>query len=181
MSVPMRVSLRRGIPSGVWVLRALVVAGILLALLCGVPEGYTPPLFLVVLIAAGGVFSAFRPDDVMLSLTIGVTLFWWMLQLRFEMPVAALVAAAALTVVHVAATLLAYGPPTLALDPQLALLWVLRGVTTWLAALLVWVVDRAYSGHGSPQLYWLAGLGAAVLGAVVVGVTAPLRHQETGA
>jgi hypothetical protein len=63
-------------------------------------------------------------------------------------------------------------------DPQLTLLWTMRGVMTWTAALLVWVVARAYTGHGSPELYWLAGLGAAVVGAVAAGATAPLRHQE---
>jgi hypothetical protein len=169
--------LRRGALPSVWLLRCLVTAGIVLALLCGIPEGYTPPIVLVVFVVAAGVLAAFRPEHLLVSLTMGLVIFWWMLQLRFEMPVAALVVAAGLTLSHVAATLLAYGPPTLPLDPQLGLLWAMRGVMTWVAALLVWTVARAYSGHGSPELYWLVGLGAAVVGAVATGVTAPLRHQ----
>jgi hypothetical protein len=178
MSTPTPVSLRRGATPGVWLLRAVLLAGILTALLCGIPEGYTPPVVLVVLVTAAGAFAAFRPEDLAVSITIGVVVSWWVLQLRVEMPVAALVVAAGLTMTHVAATLLAYGPPSLAVDPQLALLWTMRGVMTWVAALLVWVVARAYSGHGSPEVYWLAGLAAAVVGAVAAGATAPLRRQE---
>ncbi len=178
MSMPTLVSLRHSATPGVWVLRGLVAAGLLLALLCGIPEGYTPPVVLVVFVLAAGVFAAFRPEHLAVSLAMGVVVFWWMLQLRFEMPSAALVAAAGITLSHVAATLLAYGPPTLPVDPPLALLWAMRGVMTWTGALLVWVVARAYTGHGSPELYWLAGLATAVVGAVAVGVTAPLRQKE---
>jgi hypothetical protein len=178
MSTHPLVSLRHGVTPGVWVLRCLVAAGLLLALVCGIPEGYTPPIVLVVFVLAAGVFAAFRPDHLAVSLAMGVVIFWWMLQLRFEMPTAALVAAAGITLSHVAATLLAYGPPHLPVDPRLALLWAMRGVTTWTGALVVWVVARAYTGHGSPELYWLAGLAAAVVGAVAVGATAPLRRQE---
>jgi hypothetical protein len=154
------------------------VAGILLALLCGIPEGYAPPIILVVVVAAGAVLASFRPEGLVVSIMIGVVVVWWVLQLHVEMPVAALVVAAGLSMAHVAATLLAYGPPSLPVDPQLGLLWTVRGAMTWFAALLVWVVARAYSGHGSPEAYWLVGLAAAVVGAVAAGVTAPLRRQE---
>ena len=60
----------------------------------------------------------------------------------------------------------------------LALLWAMRAVMTWTAALAVWAVARAYSGHGSPTLFWLAGLAAALVGAVVVGIVASPRGEE---
>ena len=42
------------------------------------------------------------------------------------------------------------------------------------------VVARAYSGHDTPALFWLAGLTAGVVGAVVAGAAAPLRDETEG-
>jgi hypothetical protein len=170
--------LRRGTMPSVWVLRGVLAAGLVLALVAGIPEGYTPPVLLVGVVVAGALVAAFRPDSLGVSVTMGVVIFWWALQLRSEMPGAVLVSAAGLVVAHVAATLLTYGPVNLQVDPQLALLWAMRGAMTWTAALAVWAVARAYTGHGSPTLFWLAGLAAAVVGAVVAGVAAPLRSEE---
>ncbi len=170
--------MRRGAWPSVWVLRGVVVAGILLALLAGVPEGYTPPVVLVAVVVVGSLRAAFRPENLALSSTLGVVIAWWALQLRTEMPVALLVVAAAVTVAHVAATLLGYGPPAMPVDPELGALWAVRGALAWTAALAVWGVARAYSGHGSPELFWLAGLAAAVVGAVVAGVATPVQSEE---
>ena len=93
------------------------------------------------------------------------------------MPPVVLVVAAALVVAHVAATVLAYGPPTLAVDPRLALLWAARGGLVWLAALVVWGVARTYSGHGTPTLFWLGGLAAALVGSVAAGIAMPVRGE----
>jgi hypothetical protein len=171
--------MRRGVMPSVWALRGVVAAGLLLALLAGIPEGYVPSIFVVVLVVIGVLVSATRPEQLALSITMGIVVVWWALHLHSAMPVGALVAAAALIAAHVAATLLGYGPPTLALDPQLGLLWATRAALTWTAALAVWVVARTYSGHGSPTLFWLAGLTAAVVGAVVAAVAAPIRGKES--
>jgi hypothetical protein len=161
----------------VWLLRGVVVAGLVVAQLAGVPEGYSPPVVLVLPVVAVAALAAFRPDHLVLSVVLGVVVAWWALELRSEMPVGVLVAAAGLVGAHAAATLLGYGPPTLRVDPQLALLWTARAAVTWTAGLAVWAVARAYTGHGSPQVFWLTGLAAALLGAVVVAVTAPLRAE----
>ena len=179
MSIPIGVPIRRGIPPSVWVLRGILVAALLLAMLAGVPEDYSPPVFVVVVVLAGGLIAMFRPEHLGVSITMGIVIFWWALQVRSEMPVAVLVVAAALVTAHVAATLLAYGPPNLPLDPALALLWVMRGAMVWTAALAVWAVARAYSGHGSPELYWMAGLAAAAVAAVLAAVRMPIRGKES--
>jgi hypothetical protein len=170
----------RGAWPSVWVLRGVVVLSLVLALLAGIPEGYRPPVVLAVVVLAGAVLAAFRPDHLAHSITMGLVIAWWALQLRSEMPVALLVAAGGLTVAHVAATLLAYGPPSLRADPALAVVWAARAVLMWIAALAVWAVARAYTGHGSPELFWLAGLAAALAGAVVAAVVAPLRREARG-
>ena len=133
----MNTPLKEGTMPSVWLVRGVLAVATMLALLAGIPEGYTPSVFVVVVVAAG------------------------------------------LIVAHVAATLLAYGPRSLAVDPALAVLWGMRAAMTWTAALGVWVVARAYSGHGSPELFWLAGLVAAAVGAVVGAVAAPLRAKES--
>jgi hypothetical protein len=173
----MSTRLIRGAQPGVWVLRAVLVAGTVLALLAGIPEDYVPPALLVVLVVAAALLSAFRPEHLSLSITMGLVVVWWGLQLRGDMPVAVLVAAAGLTAAHVAAVMLGYGPPSLPVDPQLALLWAGRSVLTWLASLVVWGVARTYTGHGTPTLFWLSGLAAALVGAVAAGAAVPIRGQ----
>jgi hypothetical protein len=165
----------RGAQPSVWVLRAVIAAGVMVALLAGSWTGYTPPVAIVVLVALGALLSPFRPEHLTLSITMGLVVFWWALQLRGEMPGAVLVVAAALIAAHVAATVLAYGPPSLPVHPELALLWAIRGALTWVAALVVWIVARAYTGHGTPSLFWLTGLSAAVIAAVVGGAAVSPR------
>jgi hypothetical protein len=175
----MKPPLKESTMPSVWLLRGVLAAATMLALLAGIPEDYTPSVFVVVVVAVGVVIGMLRPEHLALSVTMGIVIVWWALQLRSEMPVAVLVVAAALIVAHVAATLLAYGPRSLAVDPALAVLWGMRAAMTWTAALAVWVVARAYSGHGSPELFWLAGLAAAAVAAVVGAVAAPIRAKES--
>jgi len=169
----------RGAQPSVWVLRAVITVGVMVSLLAGVWDGYTPPVALVVVVAMGALFSPFRPEHLSLTITSGLVVFWWALQLRGEVPGPVLVVAAALIATHVAATLLAYGPPALPVQPDLALLWTARGALAWLAALVVWVVARTYTGHGTPSLFMLSGLAAAVIASVVAGVT--VAPREAGA
>jgi hypothetical protein len=170
--------MRGGAWPSVWLLRSVVVVAVLVSLLAGVAEGYQPPVVLVVVVVAGALLAGFRPEHLVLSITLGVVVAWWALQLRGELPAAVLVAAAGIIVAHAAATVLGYGPAALPVDPALALLWSVRAAMSWTAALAVWAVGRAYSGHGSPAAFWIAGLAAAVVGAVVAGVAAPLRAEE---
>jgi hypothetical protein len=168
---------RRAQPS-VWVLRGALLTGAVVALLAGIPEGYAPSVLMVVLVVAGAALSSFRPEHLSLPITMGLVVVWWAFELNGEMPVAVVVAAAGLTATHVAGVLLGYGPPSLPVTPQLALLWVGRGLLTWVAALVVWGVGRTYTGHGTPTLFWLTGLTAALVGAVVAGAAVPVRGQR---
>jgi hypothetical protein len=170
--------MRFGAWPSVWLLRAFVVVAVMVSLLAGVAEGYQPPAVLVVVVMAGALLAAFRPEHLVLSITLGAVVAWWALQLRSEMPAAALVAAAGVIVAHASATVLGYGPPALRIDPALGVLWALRAGMSWTAALAVWAVGRAYTGHGSPAVIWLAGLAAADVGAVMAGVAAPVRAEE---
>lgn len=166
-----------GAQPGVWVLRAVTAGSVIAALLAGVGVGDTPPPVLVVLVVLGALLSALRPEHLSLSITLSLVVFWWALELRGSVPVVVLVVAAFLLLAHVGGILLSYGPPSLPLDRGLTLLWVARAGLAWLAALAIWVVARSYSGHVTPTLFWLSGLAAGVVGAVVAGAAAPLRGQ----
>jgi hypothetical protein len=169
----------RDTQTSVWVGRAVVVASLMLALLAGAPGGYDPSVFVVVVVALAATVSAFRPDHLVVSLTMALVVIWWARHLDTGMPAVVLLVAAALTAAHVAATVLAYGPPTLAVDSRLALLWAARGAVVWVAALVVWGVARTYTGHGTPTLFWLGGLAAALVGSVAAGMAMPVRGDAT--
>jgi hypothetical protein len=170
--------MRLSVPTSVWAVRVVAVLGLLLALLAGVPEGYTPAVLLVVVVLLGGVLSAFRPDHLVFSVTLGVVVLWWALQVRTEVPLGCVVAAAGLVTAHVAGTLLAYGPTFMPIPRDLVVLWVTRGFLVWLAAPLVWLVARVYADHDVPASYWLAGLATALVGAVVAAVVVPARGGQ---
>jgi hypothetical protein len=170
--------MRLSVARSVWVVRAVGMAGLLVALLGGVPEGYTPPVVLVLLVLLGGLLAAFKPEHLAASMTLGVVVLWWGLEVRSEVPVGILVAAAGLVAAHVAGTLLAYGPRFMPIPTELALLWSARGFLVWLAAPVVWVVARAYEGRAVPTSYWLAGLLTALVGAVVAALVSPTRQGQ---
>ncbi|MGC4111199.1 MAG: hypothetical protein QM747_12405 [Nocardioides sp.] len=159
----------REVSPSVWVLRAVLVVALLVALLSGLPSGYHPAVALVVVVAVGAVVAGLYPDGLAPTIVMVVVTAWWTFHLHGAVPAGLLVAAAGLTVAHVVATLLAYGPPSLEVDRRLVLMWAGRGALSWLAALVVWVAARAYVGHATPALFWLTGLTAAVVGSVVVG------------
>ena len=174
-AAPGRCDVIRGIPTSVWVLRLVVVLGSLLALYAAAPEGFVPSPFVgaVVLVLAGR--FAVRPEHFVGSVALSVVLVWWALHVGSSVPAGALVAAAGLLAAHVAAVLLGYGPPQMEVGADLVVLWVPRAALVWLAALVVWLTARAYTGHATPTLFWLAGLAAALVGAVVAAVVVPTR------
>lgn len=162
--------MRLTVAPSVWVVRAVGFLGLMLGLLAGVPEGYTPPAAVVAVVAFGGVLAAFRPDDLAFSLTIGVVLVWWVVQLHTQVPVGCLVAAAGLVTAHIAATLLTYGPRFMAIPADLVVVWAVRGFLVWLAAPLVWLVAQVYADHATPTSFWLAGLATALAGALLAAL-----------
>ena len=165
----------RGIPTSVWVLRSVVVLGSVVALYAAAPEGFVPsPFVSVVVVVVAGAF-ALRPEHFVGSVALALVLLWWALVVGSAVPGGTLVAAAALLAAHVAAVLLGYGPPQMPVGADLVRLWVPRAAAVWLAALVVWLTARAYTGHATPTLFWLAGLTAALVGAVVAAVVVPTR------
>jgi hypothetical protein len=169
---------RLGVAPSVWVLRAVVLVGILVSLFGGIPEGLVPPVLVVVLAVLGGVLAAFRPEQLAATVALGVVLVWWALNVHDAVPAGSLVAAGGIVVAHVGCTLLGYGPPSMPLSSSLVRVWVVRGILIWLAAPAIWLVARAYADRATPTSFWLAGLAAALGGAVVAALTVRERQPE---
>jgi hypothetical protein len=167
-----------GLPLTVWVLRAVAALGPTIALVAGVPEGYTPPVWLVILVLAGGVGYALSPDHYVGLLDMAVVVAWWMWSVRGEMPVGVLVASAALLAAHLSGLVLSYGPPRTAVTGSIRTVWLPRAALVWLVAPVIWVVARGYGRHATPSLYWFLGIGVAAVGAVLVALAIPTMDRH---
>jgi hypothetical protein len=172
--------MRLQVAPSVWVVRVLAVLGLQLGLLGGVPEGYVPSALVALPVLLGGVLAAFRPDHLLVSVTMGVVVLWWAFELHSRMPAGCMVAAAGLVITHVACTLLAYGPPYMAISADLAVVWAVRAVLVWLAAAVVWLVARVYADHATPTSFWVAGLAAALVGSVIAALVVRIGEAEDG-
>jgi len=165
-------------PASVWILRLAVVVGPLVALYAATPEGFAPSPFVGVVVLLVSVAFALRPEHFVGSVALGLVVVWWAVVVGSAVPGGAVVAAAALLAAHVAALLLGYGPPQMSVGVDLLVLWVPRAVAVWSAALVVWLTARTYTGHATPTAFWLAGLAAALVGAVVAAVVVPTRSED---
>jgi hypothetical protein len=165
--------LRRG-HLGSWVLRALVVAGPVMAVGATGPAGNTAPRWftgLVALIAAGW---ALYPESSAGVLVMVLTVAWWGIALRDGLQPEAVLAAGALLVAHVAAVLASYGPPDVVLDPALVRRWVLRAVLVLLPTPVLLWLTLTVAEVPEPPLIWLA----AVVMLLAAGAAVVVRTQR---
>lgn len=167
-----------GVPVSTWVLRGVAALAPPAALVSGVPEGYVPPVWLVVLVLAGGVGYAMAPEHLVGWVLMIVVVGWWTWTLRGQMPVGALVASAALMAAHVSGLVLGYGPPRAAVARSIRATWLVRGSLVWLTAPLIWVVARGDSGRSTPSFYWTVGVAVSAVGAVLVAILFPVSGQD---
>lgn len=168
--------MRHRFPPSSRVLRAIVLLGPLVALLAGGPQGYGPPVWLVIVVAVFSFAAATLPEHYVGGLTLAIVVAFWVVEAGDDLPLSSVLAAAALLVTHVAGTIAGYGPRQVAPDPHAVLLWTRRGVLLWLTAPLTWLVVDAESGRLTSSSYWLVGL---VLGLVAL-VLAAAMYPTTG-
>lgn len=165
----------RGVPLTIWALRGLVVLGPAVAVSAAAPLGYAPSPLVVTLVVVAALVGAFAPDHFLSSVSMVLVLVWWAIVVGEALPLASVVAAAALVTGHTAGTVLAYGPARTRIAPRLLLTWALRAAVVWVAALVVWVVADVYRGQATPASFWLFGLAAALVGSVVAALRTPVR------
>jgi hypothetical protein len=165
------------------VLRALIVAGPVVAVFAAGPAGQWPPWWAVVgtLGLAGG-FAALPESPIGAGVMLAV-LAWWVVTLDDGLHPAVLVAAAALLVTHVASVLTSYGPGEMPVERALILLWVRRGALLLLAVPPVWglaVLLRDQPDDPDQPGIWVVGLLAALVATVAAAVTLTARQPGEG-
>jgi len=168
----------RGVPRTVWALRGVVVLGPVVAVSAAAPQGYSPSVFVVVLVLLTALGWALAPDNLFGGVSLVLVLVWWAIVVGGALPFSAVVAAAGLLLSHTAATVLAYGPARTHISPRLVAMWAVRASAVWVVALAIWVVAAAYIGRAAPAYFWLLGLGAALVGAIAAALRAPVRDSR---
>jgi hypothetical protein len=153
-------------PPGQWLLRALVVAGPLVALFATVPAGATPRWWLVLLVGGLAGLFALLPESAAGPAAYVLVVAWWGVGLRDGVHPAALLAAAGLLASHLAATVAALGPGTLPVDPAVLRRWGLRGLLVLPSAALTLAVVAVVRDQPAPPGLWAVGLAALLAGLV---------------
>jgi hypothetical protein len=160
----------RVLPSGVapsaLVLRALVLALPCVALALALPE--VPHWAVLLGVPVSAAAWARTPDHAVGVVPLVLVGGWWAAHdvLDWRVPVVAVL----LVVAHLAATVAAYGPTTLALDPHLARLWLVRGLLALVPVPVAWLAVRGLDPAWAPPGTWLA------TGAVVVAMLLAVAH-----
>lgn len=165
----------RLLPSGV-APSALALRALVLALPCGALALALPAVphwFVLLGVPVSGAVWARTPDHAIGVAPIVLVGGWWAAHdvLDWRVPLVAVLLVAA----HLAATVAAYGPATLAVDPRLARLWLGRGMLALVPVPLTWLALRGLDPAWAPPGTWLA-TGALVVALLLV--TARLTRSE---
>jgi hypothetical protein len=165
------------LPASQLLLRALVLLGPVVALLATGPAGHWPPWWVVVpVVGLAGAFAAVPDSPVGVGLFL-VVVVWWTIALGDDIQPAAMVAAAALLVAHLAAQVASYGPATLPVELATLRLWGLRAVVLLATIPATWAAARLLRGQPEPAGVWILATAAAVA-ATVVATVALGDHRE---
>ena len=166
---------------GSWGLRLLVALGPLVALLASGTGGAVPPAWMVVAVVGLGAGAGVLPESPLGAAVLLLVLARWALGPEQPgPPFAALVAAAALLVSHVAAVVVSYGPDRLPVDGPLVRRWVGRAGAALSVAAVAWVLARVVAGHPAPTGVWVAALVAVSVSALVAAASLPVALEGPG-
>ena len=156
-------------PASQWVLRGGVLLLPVVAMVAALPQ--LPPGWLLALVVASGLAWARAPESSAGPVVLLVVVSWWGVAVEDPLGWRLLVASGALLAAHVSATLASYGPPVLAVDRDTWLLWLRRGLLSFLAAAVVWLAVGGLPVESAPPLLFplaLAAVGVGALAALVV-------------
>lgn len=148
---------------GQWVLRWVIVLGLVLALLATGPAGTYPGPRWVAVVTAAALGAATLPASGAPLAGIGLVLAWWGGGPTDPLHPMVLVAGALLVAVHLAAMLAASGPAAFTPSRGLVRTWVRRGVVIWLPVPVLYAVARGLAGRPEPPAVWAIGAAAALV------------------
>jgi len=163
--------LRPGVTPLAVVLRALLLVLPCAALAMALPQ--VPHSLVVAGVVLSAAAWAWLPDHAVGVVPLALVAGWWAVHDVVDWRL--LVVAVLLVVAHVVATLVSYGPPTLAIDPRLARLWLVRGVLALVPLPVTWLAVRALDPALAPSWLWLL-TGVTAVGLLLL--TARLTRPE---
>jgi len=169
----MRSAATAGWPRGTWLLRALLLALPVAALLVALPEWPHP--WALGLVALGSVRWALLPDDVVGVLVLLVVVWWWAVHGTTDWRLG--VVGVLLVAAHVTATVASYGPGTLGPDRALVRLWVGRGLLALVPLGLALGAVQVLDPDLAPRGLWTLSLAVMVV-LVLVAARATQRVRE---
>ncbi len=153
------------------VLRVLVFLLPCAALALALPE--RPHLLVVAVVVPCSLLWARTPDHVAGLVALATVMGWWTVHDVLDWRL--LTVSALLLAAHVLATVLSYGPATMAVDPHLATVWGRRGLLTLLPLVATWVALRGLDADLAPPWVWLAtGLVLVAMAVVTLRLTQPV-------
>jgi hypothetical protein len=158
-----------GVP--VVVLRLALVVLPCAALALALPE--VPHWFVVAGVVVSSAAWARTPDHAVGVVALALVGGWWAAHGVVDWRV--LVVAVLLLAAHLIATVLSYGPPTLAVDPRLVRLWLARGALALVPVPVTWLAVRGLDPALAPSGLWLA---TGVLTAGLLLATGRLTRPE---
>ena len=163
--------LRPGVTVPLVVLRALLLVLPCAALALALPQA--PHGWVVAGVVTSAAAWAWLPDHAVGVVPLVLVGGWWSVHDVVDWRL--LVVGVLLVASHVAATLASYGPSTLAVDPRLARLWLVRGVLVLVPLPVTWLAVRGLDAELAPSWLWLVA-GATAVGLLLV--TARLVRPE---
>lgn len=158
-------------------LRAVVLAGPVVALLAAGAAGNGPAAWVLVLVVVLSVLWAGAPESAVGTGALLVVLFWWTRVPDDALHPAALLAALAVVASHVAAVVGSVAPPRTPVDPAVLRLWSTRAALLLLPVPVLWVLARALRGEDAPSGLWPAGLAVTLLAVVLLGAALGRRDD----
>ena len=168
-------------PASQLVARVLVLLGPVVGVAAAAAAGIPPPGWFAALVAALALGWACLPESVLGTMALAIVVAWWGAAGLDGLPPEAMLAALGLLTAHVAAVLVAYGPPELVVDAPTARLWLTRGATLLGAAPVVWLLAVVLRGESEPPGVWIAAMVAIVVAAVIAAVAfGPPQEEPAG-
>ena len=163
--------LRPGVTVPVVALRVLLLVLPCAALALALPQ--VPHGWVVTGVVVSAAAWAWLPDHAVGVVPLVLVGGWWAVHDVVDWRL--LVVGVLLTTAHVVATVVSYGPPTLAIDPRLARLWLARGGLALVPLPVTWLAVRGLDPRLAPSWLWLLAGATAV---ALLVVTARLVRPE---
>jgi hypothetical protein len=160
-----------------WVVRAVMVGGLLLGCFSTGLLGEWPAWWFTVLVVGLSLAYASAPEHTFGTLAMVLSACWWGIAFHDDPSPVALVAALGLLASHLAGVVAAYGPGRMAVDGPTVLLWTRRGALLLVLSAASLATALLVTDQPEPATIWFVGV---VLAALATGGLAVVMARGQG-